>query len=75
MNDYGLKAIQSGVMLALRGVEVSARISGLFAETTLTQKYKNQTESNVEVSYTFPLPASIANSKPNWTPIPQETGQ
>jgi len=56
MNEYGLKDIESGRQLALRGVEVSARITGLLAETSLAQKYKNDTEANFELAYTFPLP-------------------
>lgn len=56
MNDYGLHNLESNEALALRGAEVSARIAGLLAETTLTQKYKNDTGSNLELAYTFPLP-------------------
>lgn len=58
MNDYGLKAIESGELLALRGVDVVARISGLLAKTTLTQKYGNDTKTNLELAYTFPLPVA-----------------
>ena len=58
MNDYGLMAVESGDMLALRGANVAARISGLLAETTLVQKYRNDTDANLELSYTFPLPVS-----------------
>ncbi len=56
MNEYGLKDIESDEELALRGVEVSARITGLLVETSLTQKYKNDTETNLELAYSFPLP-------------------
>ena len=56
MNDYGLRAVESGESLALRGVEVSSRIAGLLAETSLTQKYRNDTGANLELVYTFPLP-------------------
>lgn len=58
MNEFGLMATESGEMLALRGVAVSARITGLLAFTTLVQKYQNDTEVNLELSYTFPLPVS-----------------
>ena len=58
MNDYGLKGVESEERPALRSVDVSARISGLLAETTLIQKYQNDTESNLELTYTFPLPVS-----------------
>lgn len=56
MNNYGLKDIQSDENVALRGVEVTARITGLLVHTSLTQKYKNDTETNLELTYTFPLP-------------------
>ena len=56
MNDCGLQAVESGESLALRGVDVSSRIAGLLAETSLTQKYQNDTGSNLELAYTFPLP-------------------
>lgn len=56
MNEYGLKDIESDEQLALRGVEVSARITGLLVETNLVQQYKNDTEANLELAYTFPLP-------------------
>lgn len=46
MNDYGLKAIESDELLVLRGVDVVARLTGLLAETTLTQKYRNDTKAN-----------------------------
>ena len=38
MNEYGLRDIESDEELALRGVEVAARITGLLVETSLTQK-------------------------------------
>lgn len=57
-NEYGLMAVESGEMLALRGVEVAARVSGILAETSLTQKYKNDGETNLELTYTFPLPVA-----------------
>lgn len=56
MNNFCLKDIESEEYVALRGVEVSARIAGLLVETSLTQKYKNDTETNLELAYTFPLP-------------------
>lgn len=56
MNNYGLKDIESDENLALRGVEVTARITGLLVQTSLSQKYKNDTERNLELAYTFPLP-------------------
>ena len=59
MNDeYGLQAAVTGEKLALRGTEISARISGLLAETRVVQKYVNDTGTNLELTYTFPLPMS-----------------
>lgn len=58
MTEYGMMNNESGEMLALRGVEVSTRIAGLLASTTLGQKYKNDTDSNLELSYTFPIPVA-----------------
>lgn len=56
MNECGLRDVETEEELALRGVDVSARITGLLVETSLTQKYKNHTKSNLELTYTFPLP-------------------
>ena len=56
MSEYGLKDIESDEALALRGVEVATRITGLLVETSLTQEYKNDTETNLELAYAFPLP-------------------
>jgi Ca-activated chloride channel homolog len=58
MTEYGMMDSESGEMLALRGVEVSAGIAGLLASTTLVQKYKNDTDTNLELSYTFPIPVA-----------------
>ncbi len=56
MNEqFGLVA-RDGTTIALRGVEVNACILGLVAETSLSQRYHNDTSSNLEVAYTFPLP-------------------
>lgn len=56
MTDFGLSARNSSETIALRGVDVSSRIAGLLAETTVTQKYRNDTDANLELAYTFPLP-------------------
>lgn len=47
---------RDGQVIALRGVEVDACILGLVAETTLVQRYRNDTTTHLEVAYTFPLP-------------------
>lgn len=56
MNKHGLFAQGSAAPLALQGVEVSAHISGFLVETRLTQHYQNDSASNLELAYTFPLP-------------------
>jgi Ca-activated chloride channel family protein len=56
MNEEIGLVTRDGVSIALRGVEVDARILGLVAETSLSQRYRNDTSANLEVAYTFPLP-------------------
>lgn len=46
----------SGRMLALQGVNVHARLSGLLAEVEVEQSYANPSKKNIETVYTFPLP-------------------
>ena len=53
MTDFGLSARNASETIALRGVDVSARIAGLLAETTVTQKYRNDTDANLELAYTW----------------------
>lgn len=55
MSDCGLMT-KSGERLSLRRVDTHARVTGLLAETKLVQKYQNDTGSNVELTYIFPLP-------------------
>ncbi|MEN3374434.1 VIT and VWA domain-containing protein [Dechloromonas sp. ZS-1] len=57
-SEYGLQATHSGEALALKGVDVSTRVSGLLAETRLVQKYRNDGDANLELTYTFPLPVA-----------------
>ena len=56
LEHYGLMSVHTGERLSLRKVDVAARISGILATTTLTQCYENSTDTNLELSYTFPLP-------------------
>ena len=56
MNEEIGLVTRDGVSIALRGVEADARILGLVAETSLSQRYRNDTSANLEVAYTFPLP-------------------
>lgn len=41
----------------LRGVELIGRIDGPLIDMTVVQTYRNETDTDVEVVYTFPLPA------------------
>jgi Ca-activated chloride channel family protein len=56
MNEQIGLVTRGGKTIALRGVDVDARILGLIAETRLSQRYRNDTSTNLEVAYTFPLP-------------------
>ena len=47
---------RTGETVALQSVAVAARIHTLLAETTVVQRYRNDTGANLEVAYTFPLP-------------------
>ncbi len=40
----------------LEGVTATGRVSGLFFELTVEQRYRNATGRNIEAVYTFPLP-------------------
>jgi len=42
--------------VALEGVAVEARLQGLLSEVTVTQTYRNLEATNIEATYTFPLP-------------------
>lgn len=56
MNEKIGLVTRNGVSIALRSVDVDARILGLVAETSLSQRYRNDASANLEVAYTFPLP-------------------
>ena len=47
---------RSGEPVMLLGVKASGDLRGLMFEATVEQRFCNQTEKNVEVVYTFPLP-------------------
>ena len=47
---------KKGRDLALKGVNVRARLHGLMAEVEVEQIYQNPHNTNIEVVYTFPLP-------------------
>ncbi len=45
-----------GREVALKGVNVRARLHGLMAEVEVEQLYRNPQQTNIEAVYTFPLP-------------------
>ena len=47
---------KQGRDVALKGVNVRARLHGLIAEVDVEQLYQNPHKSNIEAVYTFPLP-------------------
>jgi Ca-activated chloride channel family protein len=46
----------SGDNVILEKVSADVSINDLLAEVTVTQKYRNPGESNIEAVYTFPMP-------------------
>jgi Ca-activated chloride channel family protein len=47
---------RQGREVALKGVNVRARLHGLMAEVEVEQLYQNPQKTNIEAVYTFPLP-------------------
>ena len=47
---------RQGREVALKGVNVKARLHGLMAEVEVEQLYRNPQKTNIEAVYTFPLP-------------------
>lgn len=47
----------TGDAVSLKSVHIDASVSGLLLNVTTQQHYKNTTRKNLEVVYTFPLPA------------------
>lgn len=57
--DDGTAAIlhaRRGGPVALRGVSIRVALCDLMCETEVTQRYQNDTHTNIEAVYTFPLP-------------------
>jgi Ca-activated chloride channel family protein len=54
MNSCGLKT-NDGELIALKSVEIEARVEGFVLTKTLRQRYRNDTPNNLEVVYSFPL--------------------
>lgn len=55
-NEIGLTA-QSGKLLTLKSVDITAKLTGVLSEVTIKQQYKNCFKTNIETVYTFPLPS------------------
>ncbi|MDR2033188.1 MAG: VIT and VWA domain-containing protein [Helicobacteraceae bacterium] len=53
-NACGLRTT-SGESIALKSVEIDVRIEGWILIKTLRQRYRNDTQNNLEVVYSFPL--------------------
>lgn len=45
---------ESGEKIALKSVKVTGEVQGVFFASTITQEYKNETDDNLEIIYTFP---------------------
>jgi Ca-activated chloride channel family protein len=56
----GLRTRHHGDHIALRGVRLRSRLSGMSQRTTLEQTYINLERQAIEAVYTFPLPESAA---------------
>lgn len=54
-NQAILRAI-GAEQVVLESVSAKGRVSGLFLELTVEQRYRNPSETNIEAVYTFPLP-------------------
>ena len=55
-DQIGMMSNDDAASVALKGVGVEVTVAGLMAETHLEQRYRNETGSNLEIAYTFPLP-------------------
>ncbi|SMC83800.1 VIT domain-containing protein [Polynucleobacter kasalickyi] len=51
---FGLSTID-GDQMSLKSVKAKGLVKGLLFEMTVTQNYKNETNHNLEIVYTFPL--------------------
>lgn len=54
-SEIGLTSI-SGEHVALKSVDISAKLTGVLSEVEIEQQYKNNSSNNIETVYTFPLP-------------------
>lgn len=54
-SEIGLTTL-SGELVALRSVDITAKLTGVLSEVEIKQHYQNSTTTNIETVYTFPLP-------------------
>lgn len=54
-SEIGLTTL-SGELIALRSVDITAKLTGILSEVEIKQHYQNSTTANIETVYTFPLP-------------------
>ena len=55
-NETGMTSTD-GNNVSLKSVKIDAHLSGLLLNVTTQQRYVNDNQKNIEVVYTFPLPA------------------
>jgi Ca-activated chloride channel family protein len=54
-NEIGLISL-SGEQIALKFVDITAKLTGVLSEVEIKQQYQNSSANNIETVYTFPLP-------------------
>ena len=57
---FGLRTSRPTDRIALRGVRVRSRLSGMSQRTVVEQTFVNFERTAIEAVYTFPLPESAA---------------
>lgn len=55
-NDFAGLESTDGDSIALQSVHIDGKLDGLLLQMTIRQRYRNQTDTNLETVYTFPLP-------------------
>ncbi|MGL4475696.1 MAG: VIT domain-containing protein [Shewanella sp.] len=58
-SEIGLTSL-SGEQVALKSVDITAKLTGVLSEVEIKQQYKNNSSNNIETVYTFPLPIDAA---------------
>ena len=58
MKNQAILRAKGAEQVVLDGVSAKGRVSGLFLELTVEQRYRNPSAKNIEAVYTFPLPWS-----------------